>query len=278
MAKYTVEHSCGHSVEHNLFGKSSGFGGRDSKLEWLERQPCLECKRKQEAEDREAQAREAAEANLKIGAPPLLGSEKQVAWAEVIRRQTLVSFREAYDRIAAMPQPNLQFEMTLKGVIAWLMGQAEAKWWIDTIGTLKSKEGLAPIFGLIDGHVPKASEAEILRHVLLDYPQCTEELANALGWGEAFRARVAARAAIGAQAELRRELEAKRPARPAFLQALRDKHGEAYRWNGKVYSGRRIYVCETEIRMTPEQETELATYQKAFALWLAESKKVAGQG
>lgn len=51
MAKYNITHSCGHTQEHNLFGKHSGFGGRDSKKEWLAGKPCTDCWKKEKAEE-----------------------------------------------------------------------------------------------------------------------------------------------------------------------------------------------------------------------------------
>lgn len=40
MAKYTVEHSCGHTQVHVLFGPTKD---RERKLEWMATQPCTEC-------------------------------------------------------------------------------------------------------------------------------------------------------------------------------------------------------------------------------------------
>ena len=40
MAQYTVEHSCGHTQVHVLFGPTKD---RERKLEWMATQPCTEC-------------------------------------------------------------------------------------------------------------------------------------------------------------------------------------------------------------------------------------------
>jgi hypothetical protein len=61
MSKYSITHTCGHTSEHTLFGKHSGFGGRDSKIECLETQPCLDCVRAKEARKRDEQNAAAAE-------------------------------------------------------------------------------------------------------------------------------------------------------------------------------------------------------------------------
>lgn len=47
MAKYTVEHACGHTHEYQLFGP---LKERDRKLEWLAEQDCPACRRKAELE------------------------------------------------------------------------------------------------------------------------------------------------------------------------------------------------------------------------------------
>lgn len=79
MAKYEIKHICGHTETIALFGKHES---RYARIEYLEKQECLECRRKREAEEAE-----------KIGAglelPELSGSEKQVAWANTIRAKVV---------------------------------------------------------------------------------------------------------------------------------------------------------------------------------------------
>lgn len=43
MAKYKIDHCCGHSREVNLYGKHSGYGGRTEKRTWLAAQECPAC-------------------------------------------------------------------------------------------------------------------------------------------------------------------------------------------------------------------------------------------
>lgn len=47
MAKYWIEHKCGHEQEHSLFGKSSS---REWKMEQLRDEDCQECWRKSQQE------------------------------------------------------------------------------------------------------------------------------------------------------------------------------------------------------------------------------------
>lgn len=79
MAKYEITHSCGHVRTYNLFGKTDD---RNRKIEWLESQPCPDCKR--EEENAESAKKAAAE-----NRPVLTGSEKQVAWANTLREEVI---------------------------------------------------------------------------------------------------------------------------------------------------------------------------------------------
>lgn len=116
MAKYTVNHICGHSVEVQLFGK---MDDRYRRIEWLETQECDEC-RKAKANAAAAAAKE------ERGLPDLTGSEKQVAWANTIREQAY----KALDEL----EPFNTNDKTKALFSSWrtkLDAQTEAKWWID---------------------------------------------------------------------------------------------------------------------------------------------------
>ena len=86
MAKYQVECPvCEEAHTVQLYGKNSD---REYKLEnwdWT----CDECAAKALAIKSEKESREAAEANAEAALPDLVGSEKQVAWAETIRAKIL---------------------------------------------------------------------------------------------------------------------------------------------------------------------------------------------
>lgn len=60
MAKYTINHTCGHSREIQLFGKSAE---RERKIEWMESQECPQC---WGAKKREAEAKLPIMATVKI--------------------------------------------------------------------------------------------------------------------------------------------------------------------------------------------------------------------
>jgi len=119
MAKYTVEHTCGHDEEHQLFGKHSGFGGRDQKLEWLETQDCSACQ-KIARDKQHAEANAAAKA-ANAGLVELQGSVKQVAWAETIRAQF----------VSDLAPKLTNFKAAGMDVYHGVLEQTSASWWID---------------------------------------------------------------------------------------------------------------------------------------------------
>jgi hypothetical protein len=86
MASFTINHTCGHSADVQLFGKVKD---RESKAEWLANRPCDDCAKaeyaKKNAEKNAALSAQAKEAGL----PALQGSDKQVAWANTIRMERL---------------------------------------------------------------------------------------------------------------------------------------------------------------------------------------------
>lgn len=138
MAKYTINHKCGHTSEVRLFGKVSE---RERKIAWLESQECRECRAKREAEERSekkaaaeaarTEAREASKTEVlallrsedAFGAVlhvPLTGSPKQIEWATDIRERAVAHAKSAPIRA--------EWLWILADIYA---SKTEAKWWID---------------------------------------------------------------------------------------------------------------------------------------------------
>jgi hypothetical protein len=133
MAKYNVNHTCGHAETHALFGKSSE---RDRKISWLETTLCGECFAKKRETENAAAAIVAAEKNGAAGLPALTGSPKQIAWAETIRATALAAIeREEAQMLAGLPAltPEIREEVcdALALIASEPRGQSEARWWID---------------------------------------------------------------------------------------------------------------------------------------------------
>lgn len=82
MAKVSIEHACGHTESHQLYGPGRD---RERKAAWLETTLCYACYKEQQQLEREQASAAAAEQAVDAGLPELTGTEKQVAWAERIR-------------------------------------------------------------------------------------------------------------------------------------------------------------------------------------------------
>lgn len=128
MAKYLVTYQCGHASDEQLYGKT------DDRYAHIERQRgrlCSECYRAQQT----AEATEQAEA---AGLPTLTGSGKQVAWAETIRAKLLTEIArqraefEALGRRKGATEDNIAAALAqFDGVVAKVVAQTGARWWID---------------------------------------------------------------------------------------------------------------------------------------------------
>lgn len=141
MAKYTVNHSCGHDEVVQLVGKHAE---RDRKLAWLATQDCSECRK---AAFNSANAARAEQVKGSFGSewPALTGSEKQVAWAETIRASllpaataTMIETEGRMEEARASGQYSAE-QVAEAEVMLGLMGdtlhyirnQASSRFWID---------------------------------------------------------------------------------------------------------------------------------------------------
>jgi len=136
MAKYEVNYSCGHSAEIQLFGPTKA---RYRKIEWLEESGvCPECYKAQKDAERAAATQKAAEEAKSSGLPELIGSEKQVAWAESIRNEALNHNNKINDDpqiIADQPEEKQEEARRALEILITARKRLEvetsAKWWID---------------------------------------------------------------------------------------------------------------------------------------------------
>ncbi len=133
MAKYNIDWSCGHHTVDQLYGKHTE---RERHIEWAERQgKCPDCFRAEKQAEREAANQQAAQ-NL----PALVGSEKQIKWAEAIRRAALDApgnhiVADADAKLATVPaDKRAKFAAGLAAMRvarAQLESEISAKWWIE---------------------------------------------------------------------------------------------------------------------------------------------------
>nr|WP_030458915.1 hypothetical protein [Kitasatospora sp. NRRL B-11411] len=131
---WTVEHDCGHAVDHDLSSRPADK--RAGYARWLATRSCRDCwlaERKEDTAEREAwiAARRAEEQEAattwaaQFGMPPLEGPERAIAWGERCRHQLVTTAYQA---------------LVVEGTIteeAWLAVEEQlrtldkASWWID---------------------------------------------------------------------------------------------------------------------------------------------------
>src|SRR5690554_156523 len=126
MAKYDVTYSCGHSDTIQLYGKTRD---REWRLAREQEKLCPECWKKYREEERAKENAKAAEANKAAGLPTLEGTEKQIAWAETIRKSMIDHVAEYYISQIA-DETKAEHPEIMKGFEA-MKRHTDASWWID---------------------------------------------------------------------------------------------------------------------------------------------------
>ncbi len=117
MAWNTAQHACGHTKQHQLYGKQSS---RDYEIKRLEQQDCADCKALKAKEI-------AAQSDLE-------GTDKQVAWAHKIRASKAPLMQELLDKLRAMAASTPAAAAEKDVATRYLEGRIackSAKWWID---------------------------------------------------------------------------------------------------------------------------------------------------
>jgi hypothetical protein len=127
--KTAIEHSCGHRTTANLYG-TNVHGERDRKAEWLAARPCPACARAEREHEQQEQNRKAAEEAAASAWPALTGSDKQIAWANTIRAETVQAMA---DRLSLHPDAARAAE-ALKLWTAEALRNTDAAWWIESCG------------------------------------------------------------------------------------------------------------------------------------------------
>lgn len=113
MAKYLVEHACGHFEEVQIYGRNVD-GERERKAAWLAERPCPDC-------EREEQLAQAHDWEGEVGASAhMAGSPKQVEWARRIR----------FSKMCGDANLGAADEGTREVLMSYLLSRS-APWWID---------------------------------------------------------------------------------------------------------------------------------------------------
>jgi hypothetical protein len=86
MARYKLTHACGHEVTHQIVGRHRE---RSAAIAREEHRDCRSCYVAARDAARAAAHEAAAKVNAEQGLPDLIGSPKQIAWAEGIRWEAM---------------------------------------------------------------------------------------------------------------------------------------------------------------------------------------------
>jgi hypothetical protein len=124
MAKYTVQHTCGHTQEHQLYGKHIE---RERKQAWLAGTDCSEC---YAAAQQQAAAAAKQQADCQ-GLPQLQGSDKQIAWALTIRESKLQEIADMRALVQANAATGPEIAERALQILDSIERQRSAAWWIE---------------------------------------------------------------------------------------------------------------------------------------------------
>jgi hypothetical protein len=126
MAKYTVTHKCGHTQQHVIYGSN-----RDWELKRLAEQVCAACYKEALLKDDGKDVAWAQESGL----PALIGSEKQIPWANSIRRgkwAELDKEEERFNALAAQAAAeHTEYIAQIKAAFQTVRSEDRAAWWIE---------------------------------------------------------------------------------------------------------------------------------------------------
>ena len=133
---------CGHAETIQIYGKVSG---RDNQAAYEQTKLCYECYKAEQSAKRAAESHNAAEAAKSSGLPALVGSDKQIAWAETIRAAALAEIEPLRETMEKVPQdhPNIKSAKSALEIINKVAGRASAKDWIDTRATAYDRAWLS---------------------------------------------------------------------------------------------------------------------------------------
>lgn len=117
MANTNITYKCGHSDNVQIYG-TNVHGERDRKAAWYSTINCPACKKA-----------EAAQWCADNGCATLTGSDKQVYWAETIRREAIAGLELAADTIPATATEAEREQA--RDIIDKYKAETSAAWWID---------------------------------------------------------------------------------------------------------------------------------------------------
>lgn len=130
MARYEIRHRCGHTTEQQIYG-TDVRGERERTAARLARGLCPSCTAEQRAAEHAVATAAATEAAAAESLPALSGSQKQVAWAETIRRTVLDAMTTEAAAVIAKDPTRIDVDLVTRYGHQAFARQTDAAWWID---------------------------------------------------------------------------------------------------------------------------------------------------
>lgn len=131
MAQYTVTRACGHEETVTLYGP---IKQREWRLANVEPDKlCSECYKAELEKQHQEENRKAKEAARSQELPELVGTEKQVAWAETLRQKVVAEIEKIIDEIDHIPaekRNESEIDLFMKTVDI-VLSKTSASWYIE---------------------------------------------------------------------------------------------------------------------------------------------------
>lgn len=138
MAKYDINHICGHTEVHGIFGPEFA---RPGIADWMAARLCSDCYALEKERLRNLKNEKSMITNRDNGLPALIGSERQVNWAETIRATFHADLTDKLQQLRLVNIDDDEFRDRRDELIHWrdqfeiraqlVMQQNLAVFWID---------------------------------------------------------------------------------------------------------------------------------------------------
>ena len=124
---YSGTFSCGHEGKVNIIGKAKD---REWKIERAFSNMCPDCYKKWLEEEHQRKNKEAMEEAKEMDLPELTGTEKQIAWANTLRKKFIDTVEDRIESLKTKnaPKKTKRYQETLDHI---LLTKTEAKYYID---------------------------------------------------------------------------------------------------------------------------------------------------
>jgi hypothetical protein len=153
MAKYTITHSCGHPQDHQIYGTNTR-GQREWQAAQRAKTPCADCVGATRAELADRAATVAQDA----GWPTLVGSDKQIAWAQSLRADAVAALAAELGDHPRVPAAVRDEVIDLYVRVA--VRETDASWWIDRMASRYIKPAGLPAQS-VHNRMTEADRAEL---------------------------------------------------------------------------------------------------------------------